>query len=132
MVFARFRRSLTSAAPTRTTLTSRVFCIPKIDIANSLWWFVVPGRISSISLNEREIRYKKRDECQMFFSTPFHPTPQQQKRQCAARGDDHLSWHCRDDCLDVHESICRAYQKSFAIIWRRDIIPSSALEWQGA
>lgn len=28
-----------------------------------------------------------------------------------ARGDHHLSWHCRDDYLDVHESICRAPEK---------------------
>jgi len=118
MVFARFRRSLTSATlpPTPHKRTRGVFCIPKIDIANSLWWFVVPGRISSISLNERKFGIKRGMNVKC-FSPSFHLISQRatQTRQCAARGDDHLSWHCRDDCLDVHESICRAYQKSFAI-----------------
>lgn len=103
------------------------------------WWYFVyrrlisrihygdslssPGRqISGISPNERKFGIKRGMNVKCFFphAPSFHPSC-----RCGDRGDDHLSWHCRDDCLDVHESICRGIPEKlryipFSIVLRSD------------
>lgn len=123
MVFARFRPSLTSAATSVSRPSSPHAQTNSRGILYTEDWyreFIMVIRCPRLDLKYfsewTEIWYKKRDECQMFFfPVPFTSCRVTQTWRCAARGDDHLSWHCRDDCLDVHESICRAYQISFAI-----------------
>jgi len=128
MVFARFRPSLTSTPGLITTRANKLagYFVHRRLISRIHYGDSLSGLDLKYFSEWTEIWYKKRDECQMFFSRPVHLSPcnanvalcGSRERSSVLALSRWLFGRTRIHLSGIPDKLC--------------YIPSSALEWQGA